>query len=212
MDCRPANGFLVSHGVVAGRNDQVTEVKKSKNDAPKKLVWMDLEMTGLDSDRDVIIEMATLITDIDLNVIAEGPEIVIQRPQELFSSMDAWNQEHHSKSGLWAKVVTSTISQSEAEQQTINFLKQHMGPRESPLCGNSIWQDRRFIAKHMKDLDAYLHYRLVDVSTVKILGKIWYPSESDKTKDKKSSHRALDDIKESIEELKYYRQLVFKKD
>lgn len=184
--------------------------EKKKNDTPSKLVWMDLEMTGLDSDRDVIIEMATIITDIDMNVIAEGPEIVIQRPQSLFETMDAWNQEHHSKSGLWAKVVASTISQDEAETMTINFLKQHIGPRESPLCGNSIWQDRRFIAKHMKQLDAFLHYRLIDVSTVKLLGKIWYPAETEKTNDKKSTHRALDDIKESIQELKAYRGLLFK--
>lgn len=187
-----------------------TKPTKSKNDAPSKLVWMDLEMTGLDSDRDVIIEMATLITDTDLNVIAEGPEIVIQQPAELFDSMDAWNREHHTKSGLWAKVIQSTISHAEAEQMTLNFLKQHVGPRESPLCGNSIWQDRRFIAKQMKDLDGFLHYRLIDVSTVKILGKIWFPKDLEKGTEKKSSHRALDDIKESIEELKFYRSRLFK--
>jgi oligoribonuclease len=183
---------------------------KKKNETPSKLVWMDLEMTGLDSDRDFIIEMATLITDKELNVIAEGPEIVIQQPQSMFASMDSWNQEHHTKSGLWAKVIASTISHQQAEKMTVDFLKQHIGPRESPLCGNSIWQDRRFIAKHMKDLDAYLHYRLIDVSTVKLLGKIWYPDTSEKTSEKKSSHRALDDIKESIEELKAYRTIVFK--
>jgi oligoribonuclease len=184
--------------------------EKKKNDTPKKLVWMDLEMTGLDSDRDVIIEMATLITDIELNVIAEGPEIVIRRSQDLFETMDSWNREHHTKSGLWAKVVSSDVRQEQAETMTIEFIKQHVGPRESPLCGNSIWQDRRFIAKHMKNLDSYLHYRLVDVSSVKLLGKIWYPAESEKSSDKKSSHRALDDIKESIEELKFYRKLIFK--
>jgi oligoribonuclease len=184
--------------------------EKKKNDTPKKLVWMDLEMSGLDSDRDVIIEMATLITDTELNVIAEGPEIVIRRSQDLFDTMDSWNREHHTKSGLWAKVVSSEVTQEQAEQMTIEFIKQHVGPRESPLCGNSIWQDRRFIAKHMKNLDAYLHYRLVDVSSVKLLGKIWYPAESEKSTDKKSSHRALDDIRESIEELKLYRKLLFK--
>lgn len=184
--------------------------EKKKNDTPSKLVWMDLEMSGLDSDRDVIIEMATLITDKDLNIIAEGPEIVIQQPESLFSTMDAWNQEHHTKSGLWSKVIKSTINAQQAEQMTIDFIKQHAGPRESPLCGNSIWQDRRFIAKHMKLLDAYLHYRLIDVSTVKLLGKIWYPEAIEKITEKKSSHRALDDIKESIEELKNYRTLLFK--
>ena len=184
--------------------------EKKRSDTPDKLVWMDLEMTGLDSDRDVIIEMATLITDKDLNVIAEGPEIVIQRSQDLFQTMDAWNQEHHSKSGLWEKVVKSTITQDQAETMTLNFLKQHTGQRESPLCGNSIWQDRRFIAKHMRQLDAFLHYRLVDVSTVKILGKIWNPTAVSTYSEKKSSHRALDDIKESIEELKFYRGSLFK--
>jgi oligoribonuclease len=183
---------------------------KKKSDVPDKLVWMDLEMTGLDSDRDVIIEMATLITDKDLNVIAEGPEIIIQRPAELFQTMDSWNQEHHKKSGLWDKVVSSTISQDQAEQLTLDFIKQHTGARESPLCGNSIWQDRRFIAKHMKQLDAFLHYRLIDVSTLKILGKIWHPAAVATTNEKKSTHRALDDIRESIEELRFYRSTLFK--
>ncbi len=184
--------------------------EKKKNDAPVKLVWMDLEMTGLDPDRDVIIEMATLITDTDLSVVAEGPEIVINQPESMFQSMDAWNQEHHTKSGLWDKVLKSTVSQQQAETMTVDFIKKHVGPRESPLCGNSIWQDRRFIAKHMKQLDAYLHYRLIDVSTVKILGKIWQPAALASLIEKRSSHRALDDIKESIEELKQYRSLLFK--
>lgn len=182
----------------------------NKNESPTKLVWMDLEMTGLDPERDLIIEMATLITDSDLNIIAEGPEIVIHRPANLFETMDDWNREQHTKSGLWAKVLESKISQIEAEQQTLSFLKQHIGPRESPLCGNSIWQDRRFIAKYMKDLDNYLHYRLIDVSTIKILGKLWYPKDMEKGVEKKSAHRALDDIRESIEELKLYRQALFK--
>lgn len=187
-----------------------TKSTKSKNDTPTKLVWMDLEMTGLDSERDVIIEMATLITDTELNIIAEGPEIVIQQPAHLFQSMDTWNQETHTKSGLWAKVISSEVSQDKAEQMTLEFLKQHIGPRESPLCGNSIWQDRRFIAKHMHMLDAFLHYRLIDVSTLKILGKIWFPKNIEKNIEKKSSHRALDDIKDSIEELKAYRAILFK--
>jgi oligoribonuclease len=187
-----------------------TKSTKSKNDTPTKLVWMDLEMTGLDSERDVIIEMATLITDTELNIIAEGPEIAIQQPAHLFQSMDTWNQETHTKSGLWAKVISSEVSQDKAEQMTLEFLKQHIGPRESPLCGNSIWQDRRFIAKHMHMLDAFLHYRLIDVSTLKILGKIWFPKNIEKNIEKKSSHRALDDIKDSIEELKAYRTILFK--
>ena len=181
-----------------------------KSERPKNLVWMDLEMTGLDSDTDVIIEMATLITDLELNVIEVGPEIVIHRSAELFDKMDSWNRNQHTKSGLWAKVLDSKISENEAEKTTVDFIAKHCGPRESPLCGNSIWQDRRFIAKHMKLLDNYLHYRLIDVSTIKILGKIWYPTEAEKGKTKKNSHRALDDILESIEELKYYRKIVFK--
>ena len=187
-----------------------TKANNNKNESPTKLVWMDLEMTGLDPERDFIIEMATLITDSDLNIIAEGPEIVIHQPAKLFETMDDWNREHHTKSGLWAKVLESNISQSEAEQKTLNFLKQHIGPRESPLCGNSIWQDRRFISKYMKELDAYLHYRLIDVSSVKIIGKLWYPKEFEKGFEKKSSHRALDDIRESIEELRFYRKTLFK--
>ena len=183
---------------------------KKKNEAPNRLVWMDLEMTGLEPERDVVIEMATLITDAELNLIAEGPEIVIQRPQELFETMDSWNREHHTKSGLWQKVVTSTISEAQAEEMTLNFIKEHVKEKDSPLCGNSIWQDRRFIAKYMKKLDSYLHYRLIDVSTLKILGNMWYASDLKQVVDKKSSHRALDDIRESVDELKRYRSLIMK--
>lgn len=185
-------------------------MSKKKNEPPSRLVWMDLEMSGLDPDRDVIIEMATLITDAELNVIAEGPEIVIQRPQELFETMDTWNKEHHTKSGLWQKVVTSTITEAQAEELTLNFIKEHVKERESPLCGNSIWQDRRFLAKYMKKIDAYLHYRLIDVSTMKILGTMWYADELKQVVEKKSSHRALDDIRESVDELKRYRTLLLK--
>lgn len=183
---------------------------KKRNEAPSRLVWMDLEMTGLDPDRDVVIEMATLITDAELNIVAEGPEIVIQRAPELFETMDSWNREHHTKSGLWQKVVTSTITEAEAEEKTLAFIKEHIKERESPLCGNSIWQDRRFIAKYMKKLDAYLHYRLIDVSTLKILGTMWYAGDLKQVIEKKSSHRALDDIRESIEELRRYRTLLLK--
>ena len=184
--------------------------RPKKADAPAKLVWMDLEMTGLDPDRDVIIEMATLITDANLNIIATGPEIVISRPQSMFETMDSWNREHHTKSGLWQRVVSSNISEKEAEELTLSFLKEHLKPKDSPLCGNSIWQDRRFLAKQMKAIDDFLHYRLIDVSTLKILGKIWHPDVMSKIVEKKSNHRALDDIKESIEELKRYRELLFK--
>jgi oligoribonuclease len=169
---------------------------------------MDLEMTGLDPDRDQIIEIATLVTDADLTVIAEGPELVVRQDAALYATMDDWNKEHHTKSGLWAKVVKSEVSLGEAERRTLDFLKAWIGPRESPLCGNSVWQDRRFLYRHMPALEAYLHYRLVDVSTVKELAARWYPGV--KFIKPKGSHRALDDIRESIDELKYYRQALFK--
>lgn len=172
------------------------------------MVWMDCEMTGLDPDRDTIIEIATLVTDHELNVIAEGPEIVIRQPAALFDGMDDWNKEHHTKSGLWQKVVDSKVTLAEAEAQTLAFVKQHTGLKESPLCGNSIWQDRRFLVRYMKALEAYLHYRVVDVSTVKELASRWYPAA--KYSKKKGAHRAMDDIRESVEELRYYRRTLFK--
>lgn len=173
-----------------------------------KLVWMDLEMTGLEPDRDTIIEMATLITDGELNVIAEGPEIVIHQDAKLFDGMDDWNREHHTKSGLWAKVVASEISLAQAEQETLAFLKKHLGPREAPLAGNSVWQDRRFLARYMRQLEGFLHYRLVDVSTVKELAGRWYPKL--RYTKRKGAHRALDDIRESLDEMKFYRQALFR--
>ena len=172
------------------------------------LVWMDLEMTGLDPDTDEIIEIATLITDADLNLVAEGPELILHQPQERFDKMDDWNREHHTKSGLWEKVVQSKIDMRAAEEQTLAFVKEHVGERMAPLCGNSIWQDRRFLARHMPALEAYLHYRLVDVSTIKELSRRWYPNLGPYSK-KLLSHRALDDIRESIEELKFYRAKLF---
>jgi oligoribonuclease len=175
---------------------------------PTRLVWMDLEMTGLEPDRDTIIEIATLITDGDLNLLAEGPELVIHQDPALFAGMDDWNKEHHTKSGLWQKVVDSKVSLVEAEKLTLDFLKQHIGPKESPLCGNSIWQDRRFLFRYMQSLEAYLHYRLIDVSTVKELAARWNPTL--KFTKAKGSHRALDDVRESLDELKFYRDNFFK--
>lgn len=166
-------------------------------------------MTGLDPETDVIIEIATVVTDSQLNVIAEGPDLVIQRDPALFAKMDSWNQEQHTKSGLWAQVVASTITEAEAERQTLEFIKKYVGHRESPLCGNSIWQDRRFLGRYMKQLEAWLHYRMVDVSTVKELGARWYPQKANQFSKKKNSHRALDDVYESIEELKFYREALF---
>lgn len=165
-------------------------------------------MTGLVPERDTIIEIATLVTDADLNIVAEGPEIVISHPAALFDTMDEWNREHHTKSGLWKKVLASTVSLAEAERLTLDFVKSHVGVRESPLAGNSIWQDRRFLARYMQQLEAYLHYRVVDVSTVKELATRWYPTA--KYGKKKGAHRAMDDIRESVEELRYYRKTLFK--
>jgi oligoribonuclease len=177
-------------------------------ESKKYLVWMDLEMTGLDPERERIIEMATLITDSDLNIIAEGPELVIHQPDSLLDAMDDWNKEHHGASGLIARVKASTISEADAEAQTLEFLKQYVGPRAVPLCGNSIGQDRRFLVKYMNTLNEHLHYRNVDVSTLKELVKRWYP-ESYQAPRKEASHRALDDIRESINELRWYRERVF---
>ncbi len=184
----------------------------SNNEASGKpgqnLVWMDMEMTGLDPESDTIIEIATLITDGELNIIAEGPELAIHQPAERFAKMDAWNQEHHSKSGLWAKVLASDVTIEQAETATLDFIRKHCGERESPLCGNSIWQDRRFLLRYMPKLDGYLHYRILDVSSIKELASRWYPGL--KFKKPKGAHRALDDVKESLEELRFYRANLFK--
>jgi len=178
------------------------------NETCTNLVWMDLEMTGLDPDIDLIIETATIITDEELNVIAEGPNLVINVPAGRFDMMDDWNQKQHTKSGLWQKVLDSKISLIDAEKETLAFIKQHVPANAAALCGNSIWQDRRFIRKHMPQLDSYLHYRMVDVSTVKELCKRWYSDCM--YPDKVDAHRALDDIVQSIEELKHYRKYIFR--
>lgn len=175
---------------------------------PQFLVWMDLEMTGLDPERDTIIEIATIITDSDLNVVAEGPELAIHQEPERFTQMDDWNKEQHTKSGLWQKVLASEISLAEAEKETLAFIKRFVGHRESPLCGNSVWQDRRFLARYMPSIDAHLHYRLIDVSTIKELTRRWYGDELKYSKEK-GLHRALEDIRESVEELKFYRERIF---
>lgn len=169
------------------------------------LVWMDLEMTGLEPERDVIIEIATLVTDNDLNVIAEGPVLAVHQPDVLLNAMDEWNTKTHGESGLVKRVQESRTNARAAELQTLEFLRQHMAAGSSPLCGNSIHQDRRFLVKYMPELEAFFHYRNIDVSTVKELAKRWQPEVVDSFK-KKGSHQALDDILESIAELKHYRQ------
>jgi len=177
------------------------------SDSPENLnlIWIDLEMTGLDPDRDVIIEIATVVTDKDLNVLATGPVIAVHQPEERLAAMDKWNQEHHGASGLIGRVRKSQIREREAERQTIEFLKRWVPPGESPMCGNSVCQDRRFLARWMPDLEAYFHYRNLDVSTLKELVRRWAPDLKEGFK-KKNAHEALADILESIEELKYYRK------
>ncbi|GIX36395.1 MAG: oligoribonuclease [Lysobacteraceae bacterium] len=170
-------------------------------------VWIDLEMTGLDPTVDTIIEIATVVTDGELEVIAEGPEIAIHQPLERLEAMDDWNREQHTRSGLWQRVLESRIDLPTAEAMTLEFLRRHVKPGTSPLCGNTVCQDRRFIAPYMPQLDAFLHYRLLDVSTIKILARRWAPSIAAGMQ-KQSAHTALADIRESIEELRYYRRFM----
>ncbi len=175
-----------------------------------KLVWMDLEMTGLDPDRHVIIEMATLVTDGNLNVVAEGPQLAIRQTEHLLNDMDEWNVTHHTDSGLLARVRGETaVTQTEAEALTLAFLEQHVEVNTAPLCGNSIWQDRRFLARHMPNLEAYMHYRIIDVSTVKELARRWRPDILSKVI-KTGQHLALADIRESIAELQVYQAHFFR--
>lgn len=173
------------------------------------LVWMDLEMTGLDPDRETILEIATLITNADLRVVAEGPCMVIRQPKSVLDAMDDWNREHHGASGLTDRSLRSTTDVADAEAQSLAFIRSHCAERMSPLCGNSIHQDRRFLARHMPALEAYFHYRNIDVSTVKELVQRWYP-DGPKPPPKKHAHLALDDIRESIEELLFYRRTYFR--
>lgn len=174
------------------------------------LVWIDLEMTGLEPETCHIIEIASVITDSALNVIAEGPDIVIYQPDEILAGMNEWCQQHHADSGLTAQVQASTISLSESETQTLAFLQQHTHAGVSPLCGNSIFLDARFIDRYMPRLRAFLSAQLVDVSTLKELARRWYPDASPPRKG--DTHRAREDILESIAELAYYRQHLLRKE
>ncbi len=171
----------------------------------KNLIWIDLEMTGLSPEDDKIIEIATVITDTHLNILAEGPVFAIHQTDERLSLMDEWNTKQHNKSGLVQRVRESTITDSEAEQATIEFCKRFVDKGKSPMCGNSICQDRRFLCRYMPELANFFHYRNLDVSTLKELAKRWQPQLMSGLK-KKSKHLALDDIKESIAELVYYRE------
>lgn len=174
------------------------------------LVWMDLEMTGLDPDRDVIVEIATIVTDDDLNVVAEGPELVVHQPPSALVGMDKVVVDMHTSSGLLDQIAASTVSLEEAGAATLAFIKAHVPePRTVPLCGNSIGTDRRFLARYLPDIENHLHYRSVDVSTIKELARRWYPRVLTAQPRKATAHRALDDIRESISELAYYRQHLF---
>lgn len=182
--------------------------KRVDTSAKRPLVWMDLEMTGLDVETDVILEIATIITDGDLETLAVGPALAVHHDEQALAGMDAWNVEHHTASGLLDRVRRSPVSVTEAEAVTLAFVERHCKPQTAPLCGNTVWQDRRFLVRHMPALDAYLHYRIVDVSTVKELARRWRPKLVAEIR-KKSAHRAFDDIEESIAELRYYRDRFF---
>ncbi len=177
--------------------------------SPDYLVWIDLEMTGLDVNKERIIEIATLVTDGDLNIVAEGPELVIHQSEELLAAMDEWNTSHHGDSGLTARVRASSVSEQDAEEQTLAFVAEHCVKRKCPLAGNSIHHDRVFLNRYMPQLEDYVHYRNVDVSTVKELARRWYPEVLADAPKKAEKHRALDDIRESIAELRFYRDAVF---
>ncbi|MGA0218298.1 MAG: oligoribonuclease [Ilumatobacteraceae bacterium] len=175
------------------------------------LVWMDLEMTGLDHMSDVIVEIATIITDDDLNIVAEGPDLVIHQPDEVLSRMNEVVTKMHTESGLLEQISASTLTLEEAGQQTLDFIKEHCPEAGTvPLCGNSIGTDRRFLARYLPEIENYLHYRSVDVSSIKELVRRWYPEANARRPWKPNSHRALDDIKESVAELQHYQQGVFR--
>ena len=187
----------------------MTAIKNTPaGDATSSLIWIDLEMTGLDTTTDQIIEIATIVTDAHLREIAEGPVLAIHQPQEVMDGMDDWNTRQHGESGLAERVLASKIAMQDAERQTLEFLGKHVNPGASPMCGNSICQDRRFLARQMPLLETFFHYRNLDVSTLKILANSWAP-EVAQGFDKESSHRALSDIRDSIDELAYYRESLF---
>lgn len=172
-----------------------------------RFVWIDLEMTGLDPQKAVIVEIASLVTDGDLNIIATGPEIAISHPDWVLDSMELWSLEHHKASGLMQRILESEVDTDGARQATLDFLRCHCEKEECFLAGNSVWQDRRFLLKYMPDLENFFHHRMIDVSTIKELAKQWYPDLE--PYEKKNEHTAFSDIMESLNELRYYRKKVF---
>jgi oligoribonuclease len=186
---------------------QANEAHQAPTQRPNEfnLVWIDMEMTGLDPDKDRVIEVAAIVTDPHLNVLAEGPVFAIHQPDEVLDGMDAWNKGTHGRSGLIERVKASTVTEAQAEAEMIDFLRKYVPEGKSPMCGNSICQDRRFMARHMPTLEAFFHYRNVDVSTLKELCRRWKPELIAGFK-KHQLHTALADIRESVDELKYYRE------
>nr|XP_033790059.1 oligoribonuclease, mitochondrial-like [Geotrypetes seraphini] len=214
---RPVGSFplLVGFGVraVLCRRAAVSEFCTGMASAGmgQRMVWVDLEMTGLDIEKDKIIEMACLITDSDLNILAEGPNLIIHQPDELLDGMSDWCKQHHGKSGLTQAVRDSKISLQHAEYEFLSFVRQHTPPGVCPLAGNSVHADKKFLDKYMPQFMRHLHYRIIDVSTVKELCRRWYAEEYKLAPKKKASHRALGDIRESIKELQFYRSNIFQK-
>ncbi len=173
----------------------------------QNLIWVDLEMTGLDPEKERIIEIATIITDTNLNIVAEGPNLIIHQPKELMANMDEWNTNQHGSTGLTKAVNESSVTEQEAEMRTLEFISKFVGHKRSPMCGNTVSHDRRFLAKYMPGVESYFHYRHIDVSSVKELISRWMNDAQ--TYDKQGSHRAKDDILESINELKLYKRILF---
>lgn len=174
-----------------------------------RLVWIDCEMTGLDHEKQTLVEIAVILTDDDLNIVAEGPDIVIKQPEEVLNNMEDWPRKTFEENGLLSRIRESKIDMKKAEDMILDFLESETVKQACPLAGNSVHLDRKFISKYMPRLDKHLHYRIVDVSTIKELAARWYPKEFKKAPPKKKTHRALDDIRESIEELRYYRSSIF---
>jgi oligoribonuclease len=183
--------------------------QRGKLKSGDNLLWLDLEMTGLDPSRCTILEIGVIVTDSRLKVLSEGPGIAIHHSDKVLSAMEPWSQHHHRKTGLTEECRVSTVSRKEAESRVLDFVKHHFAPNTARLCGNSIWQDRRFLSKYMPKLESYLHYRMIDVSTLKELVGRWYPKARFQPISKINAHRVLGDIRESIAELAFYRDKVF---